>query len=113
MATPTAAPRCTEVQGGRLETRNIKNTLKSSRWCQSLLVESSFGMRSRVFTRPGSIQDLIFERGPFGVIFLEPFFRGVDVRERLDMFGVADLFACIHVNEHGSHWSLFSLRRPQ
>jgi hypothetical protein len=34
-------------------TQNSKNTLKSSRWCQSLLVESSFGMRSRVFTQPG------------------------------------------------------------
>ena len=42
MATLTAAPRCTEGEGGCLETQNIKNTLKSPRWCQSLLVESSF-----------------------------------------------------------------------
>jgi hypothetical protein len=38
---------------------------------------------------------------PFGVIFLEPRFRGVDIREHLDVVGVADLLARIHVNEHG------------
>ena len=37
-------PRCAEVQGGCLETQNSKNTLKSLRWCQSLLVESGFGI---------------------------------------------------------------------
>src|ERR1019366_8814058 len=50
--------RCTEVQGGCLETQNSKNTLKSPRWCQSLLVESGFGMRSRVFTQPGPRAEL-------------------------------------------------------
>jgi hypothetical protein len=48
-----------------------------------------------------------------GVIFLEPFSRGVDIRKHLDMVAVADLFAGIDVNEHGFHWSLLSLRRPQ
>jgi hypothetical protein len=38
--------------------QNSKNNLKSPRWCQSLLVESGFGMRSRVFTRPGPRTDI-------------------------------------------------------
>jgi hypothetical protein len=42
-----------------VETQNSKNTLKSSRWCQSLLVESSFGMWSCVFTQPGSKADFV------------------------------------------------------
>jgi hypothetical protein len=56
--------------------------------------------------RSGSLQDLVFERYPFGVIFLEPFFRGVDIRKHFDMVGVADLFACIHVNEDGFHLTI-------
>ena len=51
------------MQGGCLETQNSKNTLKSPRCCQSLLVESGFGMRSRVFTQPGSFASLSVE-GP-------------------------------------------------
>ena len=39
----------------------------------------------------------MFERHAFGVIFLKPFFGGVDIREHLDMVGVADLFAGIEV----------------
>src|SRR5665213_284925 len=31
---------------------------ESPRWCQSLLVASSFGMRSRVFTRPGPTAEM-------------------------------------------------------
>jgi hypothetical protein len=31
--------------------------------------------------RCGSLQNLIFERHPFGVVLLEPFSRGVDIRE--------------------------------
>ena len=40
--------RCREVQGP------AENTLKSPRWCQSRLVGSGLGMRSRIFTQPGS-----------------------------------------------------------
>jgi hypothetical protein len=38
---------------------------------------------------------------PLGVVFLEPRFRGVDIPEYLDVVGVADPLARIHVNEHG------------
>jgi hypothetical protein len=38
-----------------------------------------------------SLQNLIFERHPIGVVFLEPLFGGVDIREHLEMIGVADL----------------------
>jgi hypothetical protein len=40
-----------------------------------------------------------------GSFFLEPFFCGVVIPEHLDMVGVADLLACIHVNEH-SHLTI-------
>ena len=64
MATPTAAhvaPRCREVASRR---RTAKNTLKSLRWCQSLLVESGFGMRSRVFTQPGPSAEVAEDQAP-------------------------------------------------
>jgi len=32
-------------------------------------------------------------------------FRGIHIREHLDTIGVADLLACIHVNEH-SHLTI-------
>jgi hypothetical protein len=37
----------------------------------------------------GSLKNLILERDAFGIVFLEPFFRGVDVREHLDMVSIA------------------------
>src|SRR5713226_7000966 len=60
-----------------------------------------------------SLQNLIFECLAFGVVFLEPGFRGVDICKHLEMLGIADLFACIHVNEDACHWTLLSFRRPQ
>src|ERR1700730_4952469 len=44
-------------------------------------------------------RDLIFESDAFGVIFLEPCFRGVGVREDLEMLGVTDLLARVDVDE--------------
>jgi hypothetical protein len=38
-----------------------------------------------------SLQDLILECHAFGVIFLKPCFRGVGVREHLEMISVTDL----------------------
>src|SRR5665213_1200567 len=68
MAAPTTAhvaPRCKEVDARR---RTAK-ILKSPRWSQSLLVESSFGMWSRVFTQPGSCVDGAHgSRGSFGFL---------------------------------------------
>ena len=40
-----------------------------------------------------SLRDLIFECRAFGVIFLEPYFRGVGVCEHLEMIGITDLLA--------------------
>jgi hypothetical protein len=41
-----------------------------------------------------SLQDLILECHAFGIIFLEPSFRGVDIYKHFEMLGVADRFAC-------------------
>jgi hypothetical protein len=58
-------------------------------------------------SRPGhSLQDLIFECHAFGVIFLEPCFRGVDVCEHLEMLRVTDLLARVDVDEDCHFWSL-------
>ena len=46
-----------------------------------------------------SFQDLILECHAFGVIFLEPCFRGVDVCEYLEMIDVTDLLARVDVDE--------------
>ena len=77
--------------------QNSKNTLKSPRWCQSLLVESGFGMRSRVFTQPGSETDnalqrlyVRFSNRPFGVKRFQTIHRySVDVAHGLVLlFGI-------------------------
>jgi hypothetical protein len=44
---------------------------------------------------------LVFEGYAFGVVFLEPGFRGVGIRENLDMLGVANLLACVDVDKDG------------
>ncbi len=46
-----------------------------------------------------SLRDLIFECRAFGVIFLEPYFRGVGVCKHLEMIGVTDLLARVDVDE--------------
>src|SRR5262245_35304609 len=56
------------------------------------------------------LHDLILERQAFRIVLLEPFLRGVHVREHLDVFFVADLLAGVDVNENG-HWSLLSFPR--
>jgi hypothetical protein len=47
--------------------------------------------------RSGSIQNLIFERHPFRIVFCEPFLGGVFVGEDLQVIGVADLLAGVDV----------------
>jgi hypothetical protein len=49
----------------------------------------------------GSLNDLIFERDALGIIFLELFFRGVNIRKNLHVVGVANLFGCINVDKDG------------
>ncbi len=46
-----------------------------------------------------SLRDLIFECRAFGVIFLEPYFRGVGVCKHLEIIGVTDLLARVDVDE--------------
>ena len=48
----------------------------------------------------------------FRVVFREPGFRGVGIREHLEVISVADLLAGVDIDENG-HWSLFSFRLPQ
>jgi hypothetical protein len=60
-----------------------------------------------------SLHDLIFECHTFGVIFLEPCFRGVDACKDLEMIGVTDLLVRVDVDEDCHCWSLLSFRRPQ
>ena len=60
----------------------------------------------------GTLQNLILEGYALRVVLLEPCFRGVGIREDLDVLGVANLLAGVDVDKN-SHWSLFSLRLPQ
>jgi hypothetical protein len=50
---------------------------------------------------PVSLQNVILERDTFGVVFCEPRFRSVQTCKDLEMVGIADLLARIHVNEYG------------
>jgi hypothetical protein len=49
----------------------------------------------------GSLLHFVFEGDALQVVFLEPCFRGIEVCKHFDMIGIADLLACIHVNEDG------------
>src|SRR5215216_7236520 len=60
----------------------------------------------------GTSSNLIFKGHAFGIVFLQPFFRGVLAREDLKVINVANLLPRIDVNPH-SHWSLFSFLLPQ
>jgi hypothetical protein len=60
-------------------------------------------------TLAGSIQNLIFESNAFRVVLLEPGFRGVGIREDLEVIDVANPLAGVDVD---SRWSLFGLRLP-
>jgi hypothetical protein len=42
----------------------------------------------------------MFERNAFSVVFREPSLGGLFVGEDLEIVGVPDTLACIHVNEH-------------
>jgi len=56
---------------------------------------------------------LVFERDAFRIAFLKPRFRGVLVRENLQVVLVANVLARIDIDQNGHRWSLLSLRRPQ
>jgi hypothetical protein len=51
------------------------------------------------------------KRHALRVVFLKPFFRGVDIRKYLEMFGIADSLARVDVDQD-CHWSLLSFRFP-
>jgi hypothetical protein len=77
--------------------------LHSLRYCglSSVKAGDSFWL-----CRSGSLENLIFERHPFGVALLEPVFRCVDIREHLDVVGIADVLAgaMIHnLTERGNY----------
>lgn len=61
-------------------------------------------MPLRACGRCGSLQNLILKGDPFGIVFLEPGFRGVSGSEDLDVLGVANLLARVDVNlnDHSS-----------
>ena len=48
-----------------------------------------------------SLQNLILEGDPFGIVFLELCFRGVRICEDLEVVAVSNLLARIHVDQHG------------
>jgi hypothetical protein len=75
----------------------------------------SFGCFVRQTPRCNSLQDLILESesNPFGVIFLEPCFSGIDIGKYPKMVGIADLLARVCVDEDCHVWSLLSFRYPQ
>src|SRR6185503_20871569 len=58
-----------------------------------------------------SLQNLILEGAPLGIVFLEPCFRGFRGGEYLEVVNVTDLFAGVDVDKNG-HWSLLSFRCP-
>jgi hypothetical protein len=53
--------------------------------------------------RRGSLQNLLFERDTFRVVFGKPTVRGVRVDEQLEMINVADFLAGIDVNPNCCH----------
>ena len=59
--------------------------------------------------RFGSFENWILEGNCLGVVFLEPFFRGVRVGENLDVLGVANLLAGVDVDKNRHRWLLYAL----
>jgi hypothetical protein len=57
--------------------------------------------------------NLVLEGDAFLVVFHEPSFRGIFARKDLEMVDVADILAGVVIDQHGFHWSRFSLRFPQ
>ena len=49
---------------------------------------------------------VIFKRNAFRIVFLEPSFGGVDIREDLEVIGVADLLAGVDVGPDRHHSKL-------
>jgi hypothetical protein len=56
-------------------------------------------------------EDLVFERHAFGIVLLEPFFRGVLIGKDLEVLGVSNLLAGVDVDEDG-HWYPCRIGRP-
>jgi hypothetical protein len=52
--------------------------------------------RRRSCGRCGSFQNFVFKGHAFGIVFLEPGFRGILIGENLEVIAVSDLLACIH-----------------
>jgi hypothetical protein len=59
----------------------------------------------------GSFRYLIRERQVFGIVLLEPFFRGVLIGKDLEVLGVSNLLAGVDVDEDG-HWYPCRIGRP-
>ena len=49
------------------------------------------------------LNHFILKGHAFGIVFRKPRLRGVDINGDLEMLGVPDLLARIHVDQHG-HW---------
>jgi hypothetical protein len=60
--------------------------------------------------RCGSLKNLILERHAFGIVFFEPFFRGIHICEHLDVVAIANLLARVDINQD-CHRILLSFRR--
>jgi hypothetical protein len=57
-----------------------------------------------------SFQHFIFKRHAFPIVFLIPGFSGVDVREYLEVVGIANLLAGVDVDQDCFHRSLLGAR---
>jgi hypothetical protein len=57
----------------------------------------------------GRTYHLILKGHAFGIVVRKPSFRGVGIREDLEVIGVSDLLTSVDIDQHG-HWSLLSFR---
>jgi hypothetical protein len=80
--------------------------------CQTIASTGSQAWRKQSGGQCGSFQNLVLKSHAFGIVFLKPFFRGVGIREHLDVLGVANLLAGVDVRQTRSSVSL-QLRLPQ
>src|SRR4051812_22043044 len=67
-------------------------------------LEAHAGSANQTLSAGKSSYHLVLKCHAFGLVFLEPGVRRIGIREDLEMIGVSDLLARIHVNEHGHRY---------
>jgi hypothetical protein len=63
----------------------------------------------RLSWQPLSFQNLVLKGHAFGIVLLEPRFRGVGIREDLEVIRVANRLACVDVDKPSSQGRPVSL----